>query len=67
MEQNITSLNQVRIHLNNSTKKANSQNVLHTFISKKSPMLICSSLPYSDSENKLPNCKRKNQMYLKDK
>lgn len=60
----ITSLNQVKINLNNPQKKTSSQN---TCTSKKSPMLICNSLPYSDSENKLPNCKRKKQMYLKDK
>lgn len=66
MEKNNTTLNQVRIHLNNSSKKANSQNALPC-TSKKIPMLICNSLTCSDTENKLPNCKRKKRMYLKDK
>lgn len=57
MEQNITSLNQVRIH----------SETIHQKKSKcsKCPMLICSSLPYSESENKLPNCKRKKRDVFK--
>lgn len=70
----ILCLNQVRTHLNNSPTKANAQNALHpqcnyffTFTSEKTYTPMQQSMPYSDSENKLPKCKRKNQMYLNDK
>jgi len=70
----ILCLNQVRTHLNNSPTKANVQNALHTqynhfitFTSEKTCNRTQQSMPYSDSENKLPKWKRKNQEYLNDK